>query len=729
VVLDPFDVAGTLPEPTSSSEEAEPVSTGGQEEGVRRFVLKHDDIFVVSDSYGDIRGGTDGLFSEDTRILSCLRVTLGGHRPSLLAAAVSEDNALFTVNLTNRPLPPLGGAATPHGVIHLERSRLLWGGRLYERLTLANFAEMDAVVPLEVRFKADFRDMFEVRGVARMKRGQSLPTDLAQSGVKFSYRGLDKLLRTSTIHFSEFPVRLTAAKAEFFIALAAGTRREIYLEVGGGFEGSPCKARYRAAKARARQNARSIRQRGATIRTSGPLFNDWIVRSRADLALLTTELEAGPYPYAGIPWFSTPFGRDAIITALQVLWLDPSLARGVLNFLALHQAKERSAFQDAAPGKIMHEMRRGEMSVLGELPFGRYYGGVDTTPLFVVLAGAYADRTGDMTLVSHLWPSLVAAMEWIEGDGDSNGDGFVDYARGAETGLANQGWKDSHDSIFHADGRDVVGPVALIEVQGYVYAALNSMAKLATRRGDTDQAIRWKARCEAIRVGVEEKFWVEEMGYYAMAIDGAGSPCCIKGSNAGHLLFSGLPTPERADRVAAHLLTSSFNTGWGLRTLAGGQRRFNPMSYHNGSVWPHDTALCTAGLARFGHRDGVLRLANGLFEAAIQFGMRLPELFCGFPRAAGEAPIAYPVACLPQAWAAGAPFMVLQACLGLRIDGWTGEIHIERPQLPIGLDRLVVRRLAVGSSMVDLTFQRLGGRVVAFADRHGAGSSPILSNL
>jgi glycogen debranching enzyme len=613
-------------------------------------------------------------------------------------------------------------------VIHVERARLLWEARLYERLRLTNFAERPAVVPLGLSFAADFRDMFEVRGTKRRARGDQLPTEVTADTVLLRYRGLDGMVRASALAFSERPHRLEAGGAVFLVRLDPGARGEIYVEVAGDTAtAAPSRVRFRAAMARARFAMRAARRRGATIRTTGRLFNEWMGKSRADLALLTTELPTGPYPYAGIPWFSTPFGRDAIVTALQMLWLDPSLARGVLTFLARHQATETSPFQDAAPGKIMHETRKGEMAGLRELPFGRYYGGVDTTPLFVMLAGAYAARTGDLALVGELWPALRAAVGWIEGARAENADGFVTYARGAATGLANQGWKDSHDSVFHADGTDAVGPIALVEVQGYAYAAFGAVAELAERRGEPEQAAHWRARGEALRAAVEARFWVEEQGYYALALDGEGRPCRVRASNAGHLLFAGLPTRERAGRVAAQLLAPPFNSGWGIRTLATGQARFNPMSYHNGSVWPHDTALCVAGLSRYGEREGVVRLVSGLFEAAVGgFDMRLPELFCGFGRSAGAAPIAYPVACLPQAWSSGAVFMVLQACLGLRIDGWGGTVHVDRPRLPIGIDRLTVRRLVVGGATVDLTFQRVGDRVAVFPEGRDPSPVPLL---
>ena len=319
-------------------------------------------------------------------------------------------------------------------------------------------------------------------------------------------------------------------------------------------------------------------------------------------------------------------------------------------------------------------------------------------------------------------------MGWIEGDGDSNRDGFVDYARGADSGLANQGWKDSEDSVFDAGGRDATGPVALVEVQGYVYAAFLAMADLAARRGEADDGAPWLAKAERLRAAVEERFWVEDLGTYAVALDGTGQPCRVRTSNPGHLLFSGLPAPARAERVTAQLLSAGFNTGWGIRTLARGEPRYNPMSYHNGSVWPHDTALCTAGMARYGARDGAASLLSDMFETAVKFEMRLPELFCGFERRAGEPPIAYPVACLPQAWASGSVFMMLQACLGLRIDGWRGEIHVDRPRLPAGIDRLTVRHLAVGAHCVDLTFQRIGGRVAAYPEGREDGVVPVITH-
>ncbi len=690
-------------------------------EPLRLHALKRGDTFIVCDPLGDILGDGDGLFDDDTRLLSRFRLLLGETTPSLLSTAISHDNVFFTANISNRPLPPLGGHPLPEGVIHVERRRFLWQRHLHEQLLFTNYGETPAVVPLVLLFEADFRDMFEVRGSHRAARGELLAPERRESAVRFAYHGLDGVERQCLIAFSARPNALAAGRAEFHVDLAPAGSAALHLVVGPGDVPAPSPARFRAAAAQARASMWRERRRAARLATPTRLFNAWIDRSAADLALLTTELPTGPYPYAGIPWFSTTFGRDAIVTALQTLWLDPRLARGVLAYLAKNQATETSAFRDAEPGKIMHEARKGEMTALGELPFGHYYGGVDTTPLFLILAGAYAARTGDLGFIKTLWPALRAALGWIERSADRHADGFLAYARGAASGLANQGWKDSEDSVFHADGRFPEGPIALVEVQGYVFAALHAMADLATRRGESGDAAHWLARAKALQQAVEAKFWMPEAGGYGIAIDGAGELCRVLTSNAGQLLFSGLPAPERAARVARHLQAPGFDSGWGIRTLVRGAARFNPMSYHNGSVWPHDTALVVAGLARYGRQAAVLHFTGQMFEAAVHFDMRLPELFCGFPRAPGEAPIAYPVACLPQAWSAGSVFMLLQSCLGITIDGWQGDILLDHPALPEGIDRLDLRGLSLGGDTIDLRFERTGTHIACLPQsRNGA---------
>jgi glycogen debranching enzyme len=725
-----------------------------------QYVLKSGDAFVVNDPLGDIIGVDDGLFVNDTRVLSQLRLTFGGRAPSLLSGCVTSDNTAFTAHFTNRPLPPIGGEHTPEGVLHVERLRVLCGTVLYEAVTLTNYGLTEAIVPLSISFACDFKDMFEVRGVKRMKQGTVEPPRVDGSEVRLRYLGLDHVERDVQITFSPQPHHLLADRADYSLRLSAQTCMSIYLSVAvhtrtlqavhgeeppGAKVAQPPRstraahltqieavrprvgrAAVRAALTASHWSMRERRRSSARLRSSNPLFNAWIERSFADLSLLTTDLPTGPYPYAGIPWFSTPFGRDAVITSLQTLWLKPWLARGVLRFLAEHQAQEDSPFRDASVGKIMHEMRKGEMAATGEVPFALYYGGVDTTPLFIVLAGAYAESTGDYALIDELFPALELAAKWVAGVCDKNRWGLLDYQCESQRGLANQGWKDSHDSVFHADGCMPEGPIALVEVQAYASAAFDTMAQFAARRGLADDAARYAGRAASLRERVEALFWMPEANFYGIALDGHGELCRVLASNTGHLLAFGLPTRERGEAVARQLESALFHTGWGVRTLAANQPRFNPMSYHNGSVWPHDNALCARGLARYGNKQAALHLLQALFEAAVSFEMRLPELFCGFARERGEPPTAYPVACLPQAWAAGAPFMMLQACLGLTIDAARKEVRIEQPVLPEGIDWLEVHDLRVGDATVSITFNRVGGKVVASADR---GDVRVMSML
>ncbi|MBV8682688.1 MAG: amylo-alpha-1,6-glucosidase [Caulobacteraceae bacterium] len=685
--------------------------SGATTETGQLLSLKDGDSFLVADPWGDVCGGVDGMFCGDTRILSRFALLLGDLRPSKLSFALSRDNATFIFHGANHDLPPVGGKTTPGGIIHIERRRCLHQGRMFERLRLTNFGLDEIMAPVSFVYDADFRDMFEVRGLKRASRGTAREPVVSGRSVQFGYDGLDRVSRTGVLDFSEPPWRMSATRADFMFSLAPEKPMDLYIEVGSDEEERPSRARFEAAESGAHEAVRARRQGGARVRAADGAFHAWLSQSRGDVAALTTPLETGPYPYAGIPWFSTPFGRDGIFTAWQMLWLDPSLARGVLTFLASRQATQTSPFADAQPGKIMHETRRGEMAALGEVPFGLYYGGVDTTPLFVALAGAYLRRTGDLDLIRRLWPNLCAAIGWLDTYGDSNGDGFIDYARAVGSGLSNQGWKDSVDSVFHDDARLAKGPIALVEVQGYAYAAWRAMAEMARRLGEP-LGEAWDARAERMRQAVEDRFWMEPEGFYAIAIDGEGQLCRPLASNPGHLLFFGLPSRARAQRVIDALLSERFDSGWGLRTLATGSARYNPMSYHNGSIWPHDCGVLLAGMARYGERDGVVKILQDMFEASSNFDMRMPELLCGFSRAPHEPPIAYPVACMPQAWAAGSVFMMLQACLGLEIDAAQKSVHVSSPRLPPALDRLIIEGVEVaGAGVVDLLVHRIDGRV------------------
>jgi glycogen debranching enzyme len=452
---------------------------------------------------------------------------------------------------------------------------------------------------------------------------------------------------------------------------------------------------------------RALTSNIAKVESTNALFTDLITRSTSDLYTLMTRSSEGIYPYAGIPWFSTMFGRDGIITAMMLLWADPTVARGVLLQLAKAQALTTDPAADAQPGKILHERRSGEMANLGEVPFGFYYGSVDATPLFVMLAGQYFERTGDRATIEQLWGHIQAALHWCDTFGDRDGDGFVEYYRETDQGLANQGWKDSHDSIFHADGSLAQGPIALVEVQAYVYAAKRAAATMAGAMGLIDRAIELEQAASTLREKFDSAFWCEEIGSYALALDGDKRPCRVRASNAGHALFAGIALPERAAKVAAALMSEGSFGGWGIRTLNVGEIRYNPMSYHNGSVWPHDNALIALGFAKYGLKPEAARLFEATFDASTyQDQQRLPELFCGFLRRRRRGPTAYPVACSPQAWAAAAPFAMLAACLGLELPAATNEIKLIDPVLPSFLDDITLRGLKLARSQFDLRVHR-----------------------
>ena len=680
-----------------------------------RRSLKHDDTFIVLDSHGDIgasAGGPDGLFNADTRYLARLELVLDDVQPLLLGSNLRDDNSALTVDLTNPDVYRNGRIVLQKDMLHIVRTIFLWRGTAYQRVGVQNHGETAASFDLTLLFDNDFADLFEVRGEKRPRRGIGSSKLLGPTDVALDYNGLDGKARNTAIHFDPGPTRLAVNAATWHLELAPQAITSLFVAASCNRPASQKPAPFfRGLLAHRREMRRSTA--GATsIETSNNIFNEVLCQSMADLNMLMTETQQGRYPYAGIPWYSTTFGRDGIITALQMLWVDPRIARGVLKRLAFYQAKAIDPLADAEPGKILHEMRGGEMAALREVPFAQYYGSVDSTPLFVLLAGLYVERTGDDDTLSELWPAIEAALRWIDGAGDPDRDGFVEYQRASEQGLANQGWKDSYDAIFHADGQLAEGFIALAEVQGYVFAAKQLAACCAQRLGKTDIARKLEAEARELAERFEEAFWCDELGTYALALDGDKQPCAVRTSNAGQLLFTGIVREDRARMVAADLMRPHFFTGWGIRTVARGEARYNPMSYHDGSIWPHDNALIALGLARYGLKHSVEHVFKGLFDAATYMDLRrLPELFCGFQREKRRGPTLYPVACAPQAWASATPFTLLEAALGLEFDAARGEIRLRNPRLPAFLNEVVLRDLQLGPSSVDLRVRRHGGDV------------------
>jgi glycogen debranching enzyme len=678
----------------------------------RTRVIKHGDTFAIFDHFGDIVPfglGEQGLYHDGTRHLSRLDLRLNGTRPLLLSSSVREDNDVVVVDLTNPDIPIAADRVFPRDILHLFRSKFLWNGTCYEQLRLTNHGLEPVSVTLAVRFEADFVDIFEVRGTTRPRRGRRLEPTREGDCLVLAYEGLDAVRRRTVVEFTPAPAALVQSEAVFPVTLDPQASRTLCYTVR--CESRAGEARragsYEEALAATRRALMATREQRPGVETGNEQFNDWLGRSMADLQMMISETSHGPYPYAGVPWFSTPFGRDGIITALELLWVDPNVARGVLSYLAATQATEVNAEQDAEPGKILHETRGGEMAALGEIPFGRYYGSVDATPLFVILAGAHYTRTDDREFLERIWPNIEAALDWIDRYGDPDGDGFIDYIRQTPSGLAQQGWKDSQDSVFHADGPLAQPPIALCEVQAYVHLAWLRAAELSTVRGDADRARALTAKAEALFVRFNETFWDEALGTYVLAIDAAKAPCRVRGSNAGHCLFGRIATPARAAATARALTEADMFSGWGVRTVSSTAARYNPMSYHNGSVWPHDNAIVANGCAEYGLTHAAMAIFRGMFDLSLFVEQhRLPELICGFLRRPGEGPTLYPVACAPQAWAAGALFLLLQSTLGLSVDAPRQRVIFNRAMLPDFLPWVRVTGLRVGKATIDLRLER-----------------------
>jgi glycogen debranching enzyme len=673
-----------------------------------RRTMKHDDCFLVFDSHGDIgasSGGPDGLFKYDTRYLSHLELLINGLQPLLLGSNLSDDNCILSVDLTNPDIYYDNRIILEKNLLHVARTVFVWRSTLFHRFAVRNFGAERVRVLLSITFDNDFADVFEVRGTRRGRRG-AVRSHVEGDRADFNYLGLDGKMRQTHVVFEPPPTHLSPSLASFQLDLEPHKSISLFCTISCDHD-QPAAAPFLKSLRSAHRELKRIIRIGTEIETSNHLFNEVLRRATADLAILLTHTSQGPYPYAGIPWYSTTFGRDGLITAMQCLWLDPRIALAVLTRLAAYQATDYDPESDAEPGKILHEMRAGEMAAMHEVPFGLYYGSVDSTPLFVILAGRYAQTTGDLDTLRSLWPAIDRALAWIDGPGDRDHDGFVEYFKATPRGLSNQGWKDSYDAVFHADGRLAEGPIALAEVQGYVYAAKQLASWCADQLGFTERARRLEAEAAHLAERFEDAFWCEEIGTYALALDGDKQPCRVATSNAGQVLMSGIARGDRAERIARQLMEPDFFSGWGVRTVAVREARYNPMSYHNGSVWPHDNAMIATGLARYGDTRATARIFQGMFDAATYMDLRrLPELFCGFPRFRGRGPTLYPVACAPQAWSSGVFFALLQASLGIEQDPFANIIRFRNPKLPPFLDSVVLRGLKAGTGSVDLSLHR-----------------------
>lgn len=691
------------------------IAAGSSPTDDRVRVLKYGKIFAVFNRHGDIEPlglGEHGVFFQGTRYLSEFALTVWDSRPLLLSSTVKSDNLVFTADLSNVDIRERAQVTIARGTLHIVRSRFLWQDICYEELRLSNYGLIPVDLSFRLAFGADYADIFEVRGTPRERHGRRLEDEIQKNSIVMSYEGLDKIVRRTRIDCDPAPVKLTSSDLSFEASLGPAKSTTFHLSAACDPKLPRHSIGYERALTVAETELNAASASVCEISSSNDRFTRWIKRSISDVEMMTLGNPETNYPYAGVPWFSTVFGRDGIITALEMLWIAPWIAKGVLQFLASTQATEVDPEVEAQPGKILHETRRGEMANLGEVPFGRYYGSIDSTPLFVMLAGAYLDSTGDHDLIRDLWPHLDLALEWIDRYGDIDGDGFVEYAHHGEKGLIQQGWKDSKDSVFHADGVLADPPIALCEVQGYVYAARMAGAQICDALDNPSRSVTLRNQAAELQERFDEAFWCADLSTYALALDGHKKPCRVRTSNPGHCLFSGIADPNRARLVAHTLVSRDFFTGWGVRTLGCEESRYNPLSYHNGSVWPHDNAIVAAGMAKYGFREFAGRILMGLLDVSGSVDLhRLPELFCGVDRRGGEGPTLYPVACSPQSWAAGAVFLMLRACLGISIQGSDKRVVFERPYLPEGIPQLWIRRLCVADCQCSVFLERNDGSV------------------
>src|SRR5215469_2243766 len=671
-------------------------------------------MFAVFDRFGDIRTsglGEHGIYFRGTRYLSRLNLFFGSTQPLFLSSGVRADNALFSADLTNVDLISDDTVVLGRGTIHVVRSRLLKDGTCYEQMRLTNYGPTTVRLPVRIEFATDFADIFEVRGVTRPRRGELLPEVIGHDHVTLSYIGLDNVKRSTRLQCSPAPSEVSESRIMIETELPPRETAKIQLVIECGENLSPQADTFDNALAAVVAELAEKQSACCAIRSSNNQFNNWLNRSLSDVHMMTVGNPETNYPYAGVPWFSTVFGRDGIITAMECLWVNPQYAKGVLQYLAATQALERDPLAEAQPGKILHETRHGEMATLGEIPFGCYYGSVDSTPLFVMLVGAFYQRTADLAFVRALWPHIELAIAWIDQFGDIDGDGFVEYQRQSTKGLIQQGWKDSNDSIFHADGTLAEPPIALCEVQGYTYAAKKCAANLSAALGETKRAQELEKQANALQQKFEDIFWCDELSTYALALDGQKQPCRVRTSNAGHCLYTGITHHNHADRVLRTLMQDDSFSGWGIRTVSSRERNYNPISYHNGSVWPHDNAIIALGFSRYGFTAEAANLLDSLFEASSFFELnRLPELVCGLHRRPGEGPTLYPVACSPQAWSAGSSFMLLQASLGLYLNAPEKRIILHGPVLPASISSIQIDGLQLGDSRLNLHAERRGAK-------------------
>ncbi|WP_440961414.1 glycogen debranching N-terminal domain-containing protein [Paenibacillus nitricinens] len=673
-------------------------------------VIKENDLFLMTDKSGDIPDNDQsglGLYTRDTRFLSRMEIRINNQRPILLSSA-ADENYISTIRLTNPHMEEDGKLILWRESVEIERTRFIYEGALYEAFKLTSYYPKAIQFDFSVLLDADFTDMFVIRGFQHGKLGSKTGERSAPGERVISYLGADELLRETKVKWDTQESRISeTGEVHFDVELKHQESVEIAFFIAPMINGNePLQHEPKEAMNKLRASYASWNASSTSISSDMPLFNKLYHRGVQDLRVLLTDLGYGQFPVAGLPWYSVPFGRDSLIAALQMLSSNPQIAKGTLLTMAAYQGQKEDEWRDEQPGKVMHEIRYGELAATNQVPFTPYYGTIDATPLFLLLTAEYYHWTGDLDFVSSLMPHLNAALNWIKEYGDYDKDSFVEYYQKSSKGIANQGWKDSADSVIHSNGDYAEAPIALVEVQGYVYQALTRLAPIFKSLGHEEQAEVMEKDAAQLRTRFEEDFWMNDEQFYAIALDKDKKRVDSVTSNAGHILMSGIASPERAKAVAARLVAPDLFGGYGIRTMSTAATGYNPMSYHDGSVWPHDNSLCLLGLSQSGFTEEAITVMQGLLNAADQFEYyRLPELYCGYSDQLG-APVPYPVACSPQAWAAGTPLTFVQALLGLQPNALTRQITI-KPALLNGMNDLKVEQLQIGNGTLSLRVSRV----------------------
>lgn len=704
----------------------------------RAIVIKNHDVFFLSEHDASVPPGNQdgfGLYYHDCRYLDGYEILLAGSQANPLIAT-ADRGSIAEFELTNNKLKLKEGevAAQKFGI---RLQRVIDGRQLaiHDVLKITNYDVHGHKLPLTFRLQSQFEDVFVIRGIQAKKVGAASHPEWKNGVLVLSYDGADGVNRRVEAHFDPKPQKTSDGEAEYELHIGAGEQQQISVSLFL-VESKQQKAVGSRRDSDAHSAAGHIDHASgewlakyAEVHSDSPLLNDVMRRCLLDLLVLRSELDDWQYISAGLPWYGALFGRDSVIAALETLPYEPNIAEQTLHLLAKYQGKESNDWRDEQPGKILHELRRGELANLNEIPQTPYYGSVDSTPLFLILLGQHARWTGRLDAFRDLEKNVGRALEWIDKYGTDPDTGYLSYATKSKKGLGNQGWKDSGDSIMNADGSLAEPPIALVEVQGYVYYAKVLMAELYERSGDAKRAARLRDEADDLKKRFNRDFWVDEKQFYAIALQKDKKPAAVISSNPGQALWTGIVDEERAEPVVHGLMAPNMFGGWGVRTLSNDERRANPVGYHLGTVWPHDNSIIAAGLRRYGFDQEALQVFDGILHAARNFPhYRLPEVFAGFSRNEISVPVRYPVACHPQAWAAGSVPFFLTTLLGLAPDGFNQRLELVNPVLPKEVNELEFRRVKVGKGAVSLKFRRDGDGVdVEITQRDGDVSVALLS--